>query len=639
MRESEAAGVAQRRYGLGDNVALLLRWMARICGPRALAVSVLDVVVGVAQPFLAAALPSVVVAALTSGAEPLAALALVAGAAALLQALVVLKTWAGAKSNWNYMLTRVWGGFDLCRDALAADYRYIEGDEAHKKLDLATRAFFNDNSMGVEEALRRLFAALTGALGMVAYAVTIGVRVTWLLVPLVLLTAASIAANRRANEKGYAVMDDEFAASEAFEYLRRQALDPANGKDIRLYRMAAWFRRAFAQVIEKNVVLRNVEYGAFERAEYVAAACALVRDGVSYAALIALLFTGAIDLPAFLLLAGMVSGFGTWMQTAFDSLSELTIQLRHVSTYRDVHEDCRPTARGTAPAPNPGHAHEICLDHVSFSYDGRADALCDLTLTIRPGEKIALVGVNGAGKTTLVKLLCGLYRPTSGTVYLDGVDMASIDPTSLWREFSVVFQDCFPFSFNVADNVTCAAGEKDVDAARLAACLAQADLAEKVASLPHGADTYLGQDVDPEGVSLSGGETQRLMLARALYKGAPVVLLDEPTAALDPLAERQMYERYDELTHGRTSVFISHRLSSTRFCERILFLEGGRVTEQGTHDELMAAGGGYARMFETQARYYEDDPIGDRTLLAHGPDGPKVSCPQLGHEGGDDDAE
>ena len=639
MRESEAAGVAQRRYGLGDNVALLLRWMARICGPRALAVSVLDVVVGVAQPFLAAALPSVVVAALTSGAEPLAALALVAGAAALLQALVVLKTWAGAKSNWNHMLTRVWGGFDLCRDALAADYRYIEGDEAHKKLDLATRAFFNDNSMGVEEALRRLFAALTGALGMVAYAVTIGVRVTWLLVPLVLLTAASIAANRRANEKGYAVMDDEFAASEAFEYLRRQALDPANGKDIRLYRMAAWFRRAFAQVIEKNVVLRNVEYGAFERAEYVAAACALVRDGVSYAALIALLFAGAIDLPAFLLLAGMVSGFGTWMQTAFDSLSELTIQLRHVSTYRDVHEDCRPTARGTAPAPNPGHAHEICLDHVSFSYDGRADALCDLTLTIRPGEKIALVGVNGAGKTTLVKLLCGLYRPTSGTVYLDGVDMASIDPTSLWREFSVVFQDCFPFSFNVADNVTCAAGEKDVDAARLAACLAQADLAEKVASLPHGADTYLGQDVDPEGVSLSGGETQRLMLARALYKGAPVVLLDEPTAALDPLAERQMYERYDELTHGRTSVFISHRLSSTRFCERILFLEGGRVTEQGTHDELMAAGGGYARMFETQARYYEDDPIGDRTLLAHGPDGPKVSCPQLGHEGGDDDAE
>ena len=638
MQETKVAAAAQRRYGFASNVTQLLRWLVRICGPHALAVCALDVAAGVTQPFLAAALPSVVVAALTSGMEPLVALALVAGAAALLQALVVLKTWTQAKANWYYMCTRVWGGLDLCRDALTADYRYIESDEAHKKLDLATRAFFNDNSMGVEEALRRLFAAVGGALGMVAYAAVIGAFVPWLLVPLVLLTIVSIAANRWANEKSYAVMDDEFAASEAFEYLRRQALDPANGKDIRLYRMAAWFKRAFAQVLDRNVELRDIEYGAFERAGYVAAACALVRDGVSYAALIWLLFGGSIDLPAFLLLAGMVSGFGTWMQTAFDNLSELTVQLRHVSAYREVHDDCAPIARGTNAAPNPGRAHEIRLDHVSFSYDGSADAVHDLTLTIHPGEKIALVGVNGAGKTTLVKLLCGLYRPTSGTIYLDGVDVASIDPRSLWSEFSVVFQDCFPFSFTVVDNVTCSSGEKDVDLARLDAYLAQADLAEKIAGLPHGSATYLGQDVDPEGVSLSGGETQRLMLARALYKGAPVVLLDEPTAALDPLAERQMYERYDELTAGKTSVFISHRLSSTRFCERILYMEGGRVVEQGTHDELMAAGGGYARMFETQARYYEDDSIGDRPLLNHEVDDSKGVCPQLNH-GGDEDAE
>lgn len=606
MQETRDAVATRRRYSFLSNVAQLLRWLVRICGPRALAVCALDVVAGVAQTFLAAALPSVVVAALTSGAEPLVALALVAGAAALLQALVVLKAWTQAKANWYYMCTRVWGGLDLCRDALTADYRYIESDEAHKKLDLATRAFFNDNSMGVEEALRRFFAAVGGALGMVAYAAVIGTFVPWLLVPLVLLTIVSIAANRWANEKSYAVMDDEFAASEAFEYLRRQALDPANGKDIRLYRMSAWFKRAFAQVLDRNVELRDIEYEAFERAGYVAAVCALVRDGASYATLIWLLFAGSIDLPAFLLLAGMVSGFGTWMQTAFDSLSELTVQLRHVSAYREVHDDCAPAAHGTNAAPNPGRAHEIRLDHVSFSYDGSKDAVHDLTLTIHPGEKIALVGVNGAGKTTLVKLLCGLYRPTSGSIYLDGVDVASINPRSLWREFSVVFQDCFPFSFTVADNVSCSGGEKDVDPVRLNTCLAQADLAEKVAGLPHGAETHLGQDVDPEGVSLSGGETQRLMLARALYKGAPVVLLDEPTAALDPLAERQVYERYDELTAGKTSVFISHRLSSTRFCERILYMESGRVVEQGTHEELMAAAGGYARMFETQARYYED---------------------------------
>ena len=386
MQETKPAVATQRRYGFGSNVAQLLRWLVRICGPGALAVCALDVVAGVMQPFLAAALPSVVVAALTSGAEPLVALALVACAAALLQALVVLKAWSQAKANWYYMCTRVWGGLDLCRDALAADYRYIESDEAHKKLDLATRAFFNDNSMGVEEALRRFFAAVGGALGMVAYAAVIGTFVPWLLVPLVLLTIVSIAANRWANEKSYAVMDDEFAASEAYEYLRRQALDPANGKDIRLYRMAAWFKRAFAQVLDRNVELRDIEYGAFERAGYVEATCALVRDGVSYATLIWLLFAGSIDLPAFLLLAGMVSGFGTWMQTAFDSLSELTVQLRHVSAYREVHDDCAPAALGTNAAPNPGRAHEIRLDHVSLSYDGSADAVHDLTLTIHPGE-------------------------------------------------------------------------------------------------------------------------------------------------------------------------------------------------------------------------------------------------------------
>ena len=460
MQETKAAVATQRRYGFVSNVAQLLRWLVRICGPRALAVCALDVAAGVTQPFLAAALPSVVVAALTSGAEPLVALALVAGAAALLQVLVVLKAWTQAKSNWYYTCTRVWGGLDLCRDALAADYRYIESDEAHKKLDLATRAFFNDSSMGVEEALRRLFAAVGGALGMVAYAAVIGMFVPWLLVPLALLTVVSIAANRWANEKSYAVMDDEFAASEAFDYLRRQALDSANGKDIRLYRMAAWFKRAFAQVLDRNVKLRDIEYGAFERAGNVAAACALVRDGASYVTFIWLIFAGSIDLPAFLLLAGMVSGFGTWMLTAFDSLSELTVQLRHVSAYREVHDDCAPIACGTNAAPNPGCAHEIRLDHVSFSYDGSEDAVHDLTLTIHPGEKIALVGVNGAGKTTLVKLLCGLYRPTSGSIYLDGVDVASINPRSLWREFSVVFQDCFPFSFTVADNVSCSGARR-----------------------------------------------------------------------------------------------------------------------------------------------------------------------------------
>ena len=594
-----------RRWSAASNALFALRLLRRHAGARAVAVLALDVALGVAQPFLAAALPSVVVAALTSGWEPLASLSLVAAAAALIQSLGVLKTWTDRRASWNDTLARVWGGLDMCRDALAADYRFIESDEANRKLQAAALAFYQDMSQGVGQVLLSLRGLVTGAAGMVAYGAVIGSEAPGLLALITLLTAGAVAGNTWASNRSFEVMGPEFKTSEEFSYLRRQTISPENGKDIRLYRMAAWFSRAFADVIGRDLALRDVEYRAFERSGYLAAALALARDAAAYALLIARLLSGALDLPEFLLMAGMVSGFGTWMQSAFEGLTSLTQNARHVGAYRDFHADCEPS-RQSEPVERPGRAHEIRFDHVSFSYDGATDAICDLTLTIRAGEKVALVGVNGAGKTTLVKLACGLYRPSSGAVYLDGQDVSSIERGALWREFSVVFQDCFPFSFTVADNVTCADDPASVDEGRLAESLERADLAETVAKLPHGALTHLGQDVDPEGVSLSGGETQRLMLARALYKDAPVVLLDEPTAALDPLAERQMYERYDELTEGCTSVFISHRLSSTRFCGRVVFMEGGRVVEQGTHDELMSAGGAYARMFETQARYYED---------------------------------
>lgn len=262
---------------------------------------------------------------------------------------------------------------------------------------------------------------------------------------------------------------------------------------------------------------------------------------------------------------------------------------------------------GGAPRIPEGRAPGITFSHVSFSYSGAGeDVLKDVDITIRPGERIALVGPNGAGKTTLIKLLCGMYEPTKGEILMDGKPSTCWSLEEWYRLFSVVFQDIGLLPATIVENVAaCAPGEADRE--RVRECLAQAGLLEKVESLPYGMDTYVQKEVFKEGVNLSGGETQKLLLARAIYREAPVLVLDEPTAALDAIAENQLYQKYGELARGRTSLFISHRLASTRFCDRILMLEGGRVVEQGSHQELMERKGAYYEMYQIQSHYYQKD--------------------------------
>ena len=214
------------------------------------------------------------------------------------------------------------------------------------------------------------------------------------------------------------------------------------------------------------------------------------------------------------------------------------------------------------------------------------------------------MGLNGAGKTTLVKLLCGLLDPTEGRVLLNGQDIRTFDRAEYYRLFSAVFQDYSLLCTTVAENVAQTAS--NIDEERVWKCLQKAGLTEVIQALPQGIHTHVGRDVFLDGVLFSGGQTQRLMLARALYKGSPILFLDEPTAALDPIAEDDIYRKYSAMTEGKTSLFISHRLASTRFCDRILFLDQGKIAEEGTHEMLLALGGGYAKLFEVQSRYYQE---------------------------------
>ena len=247
--------------------------------------------------------------------------------------------------------------------------------------------------------------------------------------------------------------------------------------------------------------------------------------------------------------------------------------------------------------------------HVDFAY-GDHVIFKDFNLLIEKGKKVALVGINGAGKTTLVKLLLNLTAPDSGEILLDGIDSKQIDLKQYYSQFSVAFQDALILAYGLDVNISMK-DSKDTDQQKVDQVIQTAGLSQKVNSLKKGKFTSSERYLDSEGTELSGGERQKLILARALYKAAPILVLDEPSAALDPIAESNLYEKYHEMTKNKTSIYISHRLSSTKFCDEVLLLDEGRIIERGSHSELMQQKGKYAHMFGVQSHYYRQDKGGE----------------------------
>ena len=231
--------------------------------------------------------------------------------------------------------------------------------------------------------------------------------------------------------------------------------------------------------------------------------------------------------------------------------------------------------------------------------------LDDISLTVNPGEKIAIVGSNGAGKTTFIKLICGLLHPTKGDVSIDGVQLSMINQEDCANNISAVFQDSSLMPVSIKDNIVM--NDKKVDEEKLKKVVSLVGLDEKIASLERGVETPLVKHITENGTEFSGGEVQKLLLSRAIYKDSPILVLDEPTAAMDPIAEQNIYLKYNELSKNKTAFFISHRLSSTRFCDRIILIDDGKIKEMGTHDELMKKGGMYFDMYNIQSKYYKNE--------------------------------
>ncbi|MDD2364298.1 MAG: ABC transporter ATP-binding protein [Eubacteriales bacterium] len=383
------------------------------------------------------------------------------------------------------------------------------------------------------------------------------------------------------------------------------ASDFRYGKDLRLFKFSGKFMELLQPLVKtyekllKLFTLRSLQLSFIESLALV------LIDLSSLLILINSFLQGGITLATLVMLLSAVTVFSALMQKLAESMAFVKEESMYVDDTIDFLEADLKSSGGSAELSGNGPVH-VQFENVSFSYPASDKLVLDkLNLEIKPGERLALVGVNGAGKTTLVKLLTGLYLPTEGRILIDGVDSSHIEPEKLFSIFGVVFQECSPLALTVAENV--AGTELDIDRERVVKSLQTAGLWEKVSSFELGIDQPLLKVVDDRGTILSGGENQKLSIARALYRdGTRCMVMDEPTAALDALAEAKIYEEFDALLSGRTALFISHRLASTLFCDRILLLDDGRIAEQGTHDELMKNGGLYQHMFTTQGKYYQE---------------------------------
>lgn len=596
-----------RRYSVWDNYRMAFSKYGKAMGKRYLAAMGGNIGLSVLQPFAAMALPSAVVWLLESGWQPEMIFFCLSGYVLILQAMQIVRSYTEKVSGKGRFLFRCILGQELFGTVMAADFQKLESTKGQQKMEGARGNIFYGNDVGIESFLGDFEEAVIALAGLAVYSLLVGRVNCWVLLLLFGSSGVVMAVNFWADRRTIRYEQMRAKVSQGYEYLKREVLVPANGKDIRLYRMWDWFRKEFGEMTEKMAYWSGRQRNCSVNASLFEKVLSSARDLFVYVYLIRQMALGRTDLAGFLFYVGIVASFGGWMNSLTAAAGEMMKNNRYMNRYRDFLEFSREDSGWKEKVENPGSIHEIRLEHVSFCYEGSGeDAVHDLTLTVRPGEKIALVGMNGAGKSTLIKLICGLYMPSSGKIYLDGQDVSLLSPKEYWKEFAVVFQEVFAFSFTLADNVSCRT-EEEVDGKKLEKSLRDAGLWTRVQELSGKERTNLNKDLDAAGVTLSGGELQRLMLARALYKDAPIVILDEPTAALDPLAESRMYEKYFEMTQNKTSIFISHRLSSTKFCHRILYMEKGRIVEEGSHEALMERQGAYASMFHTQAQYYEED--------------------------------
>lgn len=498
--------------------------------------------------------------------------------------------------------------------AMAIHYEEIDRPKTQVMIKKAYDIAHGGENEGIQALLILFTAIFANALGFGVYIGILGSLNLFIVVCIVLTTIVSYFVSKAVNTWVFNNRDKWLKLDLKLIYLAYKSSSFDVAKDIRLYNMKKWFYTAFNKFMNQRIKWTVKMQLFYFLNNAVEAIMVLLRDGIAYGYLIYLVWKGSISVSDFILYFGIISGFASWCLTIITSLAKVNQISLNVCDFREYleleeYEMEQETEKLILGKDQPC---KIELEDVSYRYESEEkETLKNINLVINPGEKIALVGANGAGKTTFVKLICGLYTPTTGKISVEGHDLSKVNKNTYYRYLAPVFQDIRLLPLSIKQNIILCR-EHEVDEEHLLKCLKLSGMDEVIKKFPEGLNTLLIRDMHEKAVQLSGGEEQKLMLARALYKDVPIMILDEPTAALDPIAENAMYLKYNELTAHKTSIFISHRLASTRFCDRIILIENGEIVEMGTHEELLALGKKYANMFEVQAKYYKEQEEGEQ---------------------------
>ncbi|MDR2049274.1 MAG: ABC transporter ATP-binding protein/permease [Treponema sp.] len=489
---------------------------------------------------------------------------------------------------------------------LRTDYQNLESPDYRIMAQRADEVLWGTgNGSAVEQMAAGGAAILTNIIRYILFGAMLSFASPLIVLLLTITPVVNYFLIKAVQKYQYANRDETAKLDRKLWYISNRAGDFKAAKDIRVYSMGGWLAGLYKKLSRERLGWDKKYAIKYFYTDIVSGIIILLRDCAVYAILITMALDNRITIDVFVMYFAAASGFVKWVSGIISELSSLTGINFMVNDLRDFLACPEKNNRGRGQ-PLPRGACAISLRDVSYRHEGAdRETISRVSLEIQKGEKIAVVGLNGAGKTTLIKLICGLYAPSGGDIYVNGVNAKDYNVYDYYKIFSVVFQDHHFLPISLSRIVACSRTAEE-NREKVRGCVKIAGLQEKADSLPGGLDTPLNKQINKDGVELSGGEEQKLLLARALYKDGPVLILDEPTAALDPIAERDLYTQYGAICAGKTAIFISHRLASTKFCDRILFMENGTIAESGTHEALMGRGGKYAALFKTQSRYYTE---------------------------------